>query len=77
MAFRVHLYIGVINCSAERVFSKIVRLNNDLHASVCNSHLNMLYLMMGEKALLRQKDFKDFITAFAYTKSRKNNSRIM
>jgi len=60
----MQLCLGVMNCSAERLFSKATGVKNDLHASVHNARLKTLYLMIAEKELLRQVDYTDAIAHF-------------
>lgn len=54
VAYRLYLCLPVANCSAERAFSNLNRVKNELRSTMKNPRLNALALMTIERSLLRE-----------------------
>lgn len=68
---RIYLSMLVTNCSGERSFSTLSRVENQLRTTMSDNRLNWLSLLSIESDLLRNIDFQDIITDFAQMKARK------
>lgn len=64
VAFRLYLCLPVANCSAERAFSKLNRVKNELRSTMKNPRLNALSLMTIERSLLREMTADEIIVEF-------------
>ena len=71
IAYRIFLTLPITNCSAERAFSKMAIVKNDLRSSMLNDRLNALCLMTIERTLLKSINFQDVVIDFANVKARK------
>ena len=71
IAYRIFLTLPIANCSAERVFSKMAIVKNDLRSSMLNDRLKALCLMTIERTLLKNINFQDIVIDFANVKGRK------
>ena len=71
IACRIFLTLPITNCSAERAFSKMAIVKNDLRSSMLNDRLNALCLMTIERTLLKNINFQDVVIDFANVKARK------
>ena len=72
IALRIYLSMMVTNCSAERSFSKLNRIKNELRSSMGKQRLNHLSLISIENQLMHEIDVKQIIGQFAHQKSRKS-----
>ncbi len=70
---RVYLCMMVTNCTGERSFSKLRRINNAQRSTNGQGRLNMLILMSIESELLRTIDGNSIIDDFARVIARKHN----
>ena len=70
---RVYLCMMVTNCTGERSFSKLRRINNAQRSTNGQGRLNMLILMSIESELLRTIDVNSIIDDFARVIARKHN----
>ena len=70
---RVYLCMMVTNCTGERSFSKLRRINNAQRSTNGQGRLNMLLLMSIESELLRTIDVNSTIDDFARVIARKHN----
>ena len=70
---RIYLSMLVTNCSGERSFSTLSRVENQLRTTMSDNRLNWLSLLLLsiESDLLRNIDFQDIIADFAQMKARK------
>ena len=73
IALRIYLSMMVTNCSAERSFSKLKRIKNELRNSMGKERLNYLSLISIENQLMHEIDIKQIIRKFAHQKSRRRN----
>ncbi|CAI6353892.1 unnamed protein product [Macrosiphum euphorbiae] len=64
VAYRLYLCLPVANCSAERAFSKLKRLKNELRSTMKNPRLNALSLMTIERSLLKEINTDEIIVEF-------------
>ena len=71
IAYRIFLTLPITNSSAERAFSKMAIVKNDLRSSMLNDRLNALCLMTIERTLLKNINFQDVVIDFANVKTRK------
>lgn len=71
VAYRIYLTLPISNCSAERAFSKLARVKNDLRSSMTDERLNALSLLTIERDILRNMSFEELIKDFAANKARK------
>ena len=71
IAYRIFLTLPITNCSAERAFSKMAIVNNDLRSSMLNDCFNTLCLMTIERTLLKNINVQDVLIDFAKVKARK------
>ena len=71
IVLRIYLCMMTSNCSGERSFSRLKRINNELRSTMGQDHLSILSLMSIENDILRSLDFNDFIADFAMRKVRK------
>ena len=72
IALRIYLFMMVTNCSAERSFSKLKRIKNELRTSMGKQRLNHLSLISIENQLMHKIDIKQIIRKFAHQKSRRS-----
>ena len=72
IALRIYLSMMVTNCSAERSFSKLKRIKNELRSFMGKQRLNHLSLIGIENQLMHEIDVKQIIRQFAHQKSRKS-----
>ena len=56
----------VTNCSAERSFSKLKKIKNELQTSMGKQRLNYLSLISIENQLMHEIDIKHTIRKFAH-----------
>ena len=70
---RVYLCMMVTNCTGERSFSKLRRIDNAQRSTNGQGRLNMLILMSIESELLRTIDVNSIIDDFARVIARKHN----
>ena len=70
---RVYLCMMVTNCTGERSFSKLRRINNAQRSTNGQGRLNMLILMSIESELLRTIDVNSIIDDFARVIAGKHN----
>ena len=68
----IYLSMIVTNCSAERSFSKLKRIKNELRTSTGKQRLNYLSLINIENQLMHNIDIKQIIRKFAHRKSRRS-----
>ena len=68
---RIYLSLMVTNCSGERSFSKLKLIKNRLRSSMRNERLNFLAILSIEHDILKETDFSDIISNFAFRKSRR------
>ena len=71
IAYRIFPTLPITNCSAERAFSKMAIVKNDLRSSMLNDRLNALCLITIQRTLLKNINFQDIVTDFANVKARK------
>jgi len=71
IALRIYLVLMVINCSAERSFSKLELIENRIQTIHDSGRLVNLAIMSIESDSLSEIDFTDIIGDFAVAKSRK------
>jgi hAT family C-terminal dimerisation region len=71
IALRIFLSMMVTNCTAERSFSKLKLIKNDLRSRMNQERLNCLSLMSIESNVLESIDFSDIVREFAERKTRK------
>ncbi|XP_065664544.1 uncharacterized protein LOC136086191 [Hydra vulgaris] len=71
ISYRIFLTLPITNCSAERAFSKMAIVKNDLRSSMLNDRLNTFCLMTIERTLLKIINFQDVVVDFANVKARK------
>jgi len=64
VAYRLYLCIPVVNCSAERAFSKLKTVKNELRSTMKNPRLNALSLMTIERSLLKEINTDEIIVEF-------------
>lgn len=70
---RMFLCLPASNCSAERSFSTLKRIKNNLRSRLTEDHLNSLSILNIENDICRNIDYEDIINEFANNKSRRNN----
>ena len=73
VAFGIYLSLPITNCSAERAFSKMALVKNNIRSSMKNPRLNALCLMTIERSLLQCIQFDELINDFAARKARKKS----
>ncbi len=71
ITLRIYLVLMLINCTAERSFSKMKMIKNRPRTSMTDDRLNNLAITSIEHDILRQLDFSALVTDFARRKSRK------
>ena len=71
VVFRLYLCLMISNCSGERSFSILKRVNNQLRWSMGQKRLNSFALLCIGSELLEKMDTDDIIKSFALSKSRK------
>lgn len=71
IALRLYLTIPVANCSAERAFSKLIRIKNKYRTSQTQENLTSLMVLYSENDILKLIDFNETIQKFAKEKARK------
>jgi len=64
VAYRLYLCLPVANCSAERAFSNLKRVKNELRSTMKNPRLNALALMIIERSLLKEINTDEIIVEF-------------
>ncbi|KAF0708295.1 zinc finger MYM-type protein 1-like [Aphis craccivora] len=64
VAYRLYLCLPVANCSAERAFSNLKRVKNELRSTMKNPRLNALALMTIERSLLKEINTDEIIVEF-------------
>jgi len=69
IAFRIFLTLMVTNCSAERSFSKLKRIKNDMRNSMTQKRLNSFSLLNIEHEVMEKVDMNTLIDDFAKLKS--------
>jgi len=69
VAFRIYLCLMVSNCTEERSFSKLRRIQNYLRSSTVQEKLSMLSLMSMEHEILQDTDLEIIINDFVCKKS--------
>ena len=70
---RMYLCMMVTNCTGERSFSKLRRIQNAQRTTMGENRLNMPTLMSIECQLLTTVDTTSIITDFAHIKSRRRD----
>ena len=70
IALRIYLSMMITNCGAERSFSKLKRIKNELRTSTGKQRLNYLSAISIENQLMLKIDMKQIIRKFAHQKSR-------
>jgi len=71
VGLRIYLCLTVTNCSGERSFSKLKRIENELRSTMHQERLNRLTLMSLEHEVLCGIELRELIDKFAKVKSRK------
>jgi len=71
IVLRMFLSTAVANCTGERAFSVLKRVNNYLRSSMSEERLNALALLNIENELLNSIDLNDLINDFCSKKARK------
>jgi len=68
VAYILYLCLPVANCSAERAFSNLKRVKNELRFTMKNPRLNALALMTIERSLLKKINTDEIIVEFRKNK---------
>jgi len=68
VAPRIYLYLMVSNCTEERSFSKVRRIQNYLRCSIVQEKLSMLSLISMEREILEDTVLETIINDFACKK---------
>ena len=63
---RIYFSMVVTNCSVERSFSKLKRINNELRTSMGKKQLNYLSLISIDKQLMHEIYIKQIVLKFAH-----------
>lgn len=71
IALRLFLTTPASNCSAERSFSVMKRVNNYLRSSQSHERLNSMAVLTIESSITKQLNYDDLIDSFAQSKSRR------
>jgi len=69
VALRIYLCLMVSNCTEERSFSKLRRIQNYLRSSIVQEKLSMLSLISMEHGVLEDTDLETIINDFVCKKS--------
>jgi len=69
VALRIHLCLMVSNCTEERSFSKLHRIQNYLRNSIVQEKLSMLSLISMKHEILEDTDLEIIINDFVCKKS--------
>ena len=73
IALKIYLSTPATNCSAERSFSVLGRINSCLRTSQTQERLNHLAILAIENDLTVKLDFENVISVFTSTKARRRS----
>jgi len=74
VALRIYVCLVVSNCTEERSFSKLRRIQNYFRSSIMQEKLSMLSLMSMEHEILEDTDLETIITISCAKKAASNFS---
>ena len=74
ICLRIYCSMMASNASAERTFSKMKLIKNELRSTMSETRLNSLSIMSIESDILQGLDFSDIVSSFATIKSRKRSA---